>query len=404
MTSATGKLGPFGRRPHRRSWSVPAAVGGGVGGQDIAQSGSLAGSARATTALRSSVAAMRRCRRRPASSVSATGTAATAPGASASASSTRSMMSGVTNGRTASWISTRSGACSAPARARPLRTEACRVSSAVDGRSSCHDPSLRRPRRSGAASSPPPITTCTRSTPGCARNALQGARRAPDHRRCGRIAWARRRRRSVPRPPATISAAVFKLQPRLPTRLHYWAYRGRQDQQLRASAGFDAASHLRTRRAPLTLPKTSATRKTAYKMGKCASSAIPTATLPSIRIGRHMLAQQCAPGADVGRDRPAVPPTARIAWAPGWSSRRWWPASTWSTTATERATAQLAGILLPSSYNWRAARRAGWRKGRAWPRTGRRHHRHQHGLPGPRGHGQAVGLGADARPRPRRAA
>ena len=34
--------------------------------------------------------------------------------------------------------------------------------------------------------------------------------------------------------------------------------------------------------------------------------------------------------------------------------------------------------------------------------AGRRHHRHQHGLPGPRGDGQAVGLGADARPRSRR--
>ena len=35
-------------------------------------------------------------------------------------------------------------------------------------------------------------------------------------------------------------------------------------------------------------------------------------------------------------------------------------------TATACANGQLAGILLPSSYNWRAARRAGWRKGRAW--------------------------------------
>ena len=43
-----------------------------------------------------------------------------------------SMISAVTNGRTASWISTRSGACAFSA-SRPLRTEACRVAPAVDG-------------------------------------------------------------------------------------------------------------------------------------------------------------------------------------------------------------------------------------------------------------------------------
>ncbi len=46
--------------------------------------------------------------------------------------STRSMMSAVTNGRTPSWISTRSGACGASAR-RPLSTERCRVSPPVAG-------------------------------------------------------------------------------------------------------------------------------------------------------------------------------------------------------------------------------------------------------------------------------
>ena len=81
------------------------------------RSGSLAGSAPAT-APRDRAWRRRGCRAPACLSVSARGTAATAPGDWPSAASTRSMMSGVTNGRAASWISTRSGACGASAAGR----------------------------------------------------------------------------------------------------------------------------------------------------------------------------------------------------------------------------------------------------------------------------------------------
>ena len=125
-----------------------------------------------------------------------------------SAASTRSMISAVTNGRAASWISTRSGACGASA-ARPLRTETCRVAPpAIGGEQSAAAPTRRSPPRR-AGSSPRAITTCTRSMAGCRRNtpSVRASTGSPPMRTyCFGSGPAAR----VPRPAATISAAVFK--------------------------------------------------------------------------------------------------------------------------------------------------------------------------------------------------
>jgi tRNA-dihydrouridine synthase B len=65
----------------------------------------------------------------------------------------------------------------------------------------------------------------------------------------------------------------------------------------------------------------------------------------------------------------------------------------------ERAELGLGDTAPPCSLP--GARRTGWPRPRAWSREGRADHRHQHGLPGQEGGGRALGLGADARPRPR---
>ena len=131
-----------------------------------------------------------------------------APGACSSASITPSMIADVTNGRTASWISTRSGACAASA-SRPLRTEACRVGAPFDGAeqplafqagdSGQIERAHRRPR------SRPGPRRCG-GAPGTRASVRASTGTPPIRAYCFGSEEAAR----VPRPAATISAAMFK--------------------------------------------------------------------------------------------------------------------------------------------------------------------------------------------------
>ena len=111
-------------------------------------------------------------------------------------------------------------------------------------------------------------------------------------------------------------------------------------------------------------------------------------------------AKQCVFGTDVGRDGLAVPPHCPRSGrrprhyrdggerASGPGTSRSARARSWPESCSLRHTAGgLRGAL-------------DGRRGAHGGTTGRRHHRYQHGLPGPRGDGQAGRLGADARPRP----
>ena len=171
-------------------------------------------------------------------------------------------------------------------------------------------------------------------------------------------AWAWRAPARVPRPAATIRAAVFKgllagnctARPLAPARPL------RQPRE----RGLPCYSRLRTasgRRLVCTID---------VQLEKCLIygqyAQMLGSSLPLARAGPHRSARaaQCRVAcAHVGRHRSSPSAVWRMAWGAGLVSPRWWRASISSPRSTTRGAKPAAATASPSSYNLPAAKRAG---------------------------------------------
>ena len=319
-----------------------------------------------------------------------------APWRSPMAAIVRSIRPASTKGRTASWISTWLGHRRA-ARARPSATIPVWLrrrghGSHPVGMRACRLLGTARRRRHG-----------WRRRSGRFADAAEKFQRVRDDRRgrrCGGIASARRpgrrvrrgRPRRSPRRPCRVGCSADRVHCPLPRCI-------RRGRSAKASTFPKCAAmwrHSALRIAADIWLENVQSRRSAWFL--CMSDLLNWPSRWTSAVSRSATAcssRRCR-GSPTSRSA-----RAPMRMAPGWSCPRWWPAA--NSPRAGPAPRPAHPPFRPAGPHGAACRP----RGRiTWPRRahrcgrGRRHHRHQHGLPGQEGDRRLCRLGADARSRP----